>query len=120
MRTRTSTWLWWVIWGTIVAVVVNPLVGAISDYATFRMGRRRPFLIIGTVLNIIVLILFAYSPTWFTSIALLVTFIILFLLLQFTNNVANSPWSAIIADKVPQYQRGVTSSFFGLFTLLGL
>src|SRR5256884_1388272 len=84
------------------------------------MGRRRPFLIIGTALNVVVLILFAFSPTWFSSTALLVTFTILFLLLQFTNNVANSPWSAIIVDKVPQYQRGVTSSFFGLFTLLGL
>src|SRR5438067_1936286 len=109
-----------VIWGTLIAVVVNPLVGSISDYVTFRMGRRRPFLIIGTALNVVVLILFAFSPTWFSSTALLVTFTILFLLLQFTNNVANSPWSAIIVDKVPQYQRGVTSSFFGLFTLLGL
>ncbi len=109
-----------VIWGTLVAVVVNPLVGAISDYVTFRMGRRRPFLIIGTALNVVVLILFAYSPTWFSSTALLVTFIVLFLLLQFTNNVANSPWSAIIVDKVPQNQRGVTSGFYGLFTLLGL
>src|SRR5437667_11776337 len=109
-----------VIWGTLVAVAVNPLVGAISDYVTFRMGRRRPFLIIGTILNVVVLILFAYSPTWFSSTALLVTFIVLFLLLQFTNNVANSPWSAIIVDKVPQNQRGVTGGFYGLFTLLGL
>src|SRR6266700_1270778 len=109
-----------VIWGTLVAVVVNPLVGSISDDVTVRMGRRRPFLIIGTALNVVVLILFAFSPTWFSSSALLVTFTVLFLLLQFTNNVANSPWSAIIVDKVPQYQRGVTSSFFGLFTLLGL
>jgi len=109
-----------VIWGTLIAVVVNPLVGAISDYVTFRMGRRPPFLIIGTLFNVIVLILFAYSPTWFSSTALLVTFIVLFLLLQFTNNVANSPWSAIIVDKVPQNQRGVTSGFYGLFTLLGL
>src|SRR5437879_13912889 len=46
-----------VIWGTLVAVVVTPLVGAISDYVTFRMGRRRPFMIIGTVLNVIVLVL---------------------------------------------------------------
>ncbi|HEX9134541.1 MAG TPA: MFS transporter, partial [Ktedonobacteraceae bacterium] len=108
-----------VIWGTLIAFVVNPLVGAISDYATFRMGRRRPFLIIGTALNIVVLILFAFSPRWFSSTALLVTFIVLFLLLQFTNNLANSPWSAIIADKVPQNQRGVTGGFYGLFTLLG-
>ncbi len=108
-----------VIWGTLVAVVVNPLTGAISDYATFRMGRRRPFLIIGTFFNIIVLVLFAFAPAWFSSTSLLITFIVLFLLLQLTNNVANSPWSAIIADRVPQNQRGVTAGLNGLFTLLG-
>lgn len=109
-----------VIWGTLVAVIVNPLVGAISDYATFRMGRRRPFLIIGTAVNVIVLVLFAFAPSWFSSTALLLTFAVLFLLLQFTNNLANSPWSAIIADKVPQNQRGVTAGLNGLFILLGL
>ncbi len=108
-----------VIWGTLVAVVVNPLVGAISDYATFRMGRRRPFLIIGTIFNVIVLLLFAFAPSWFSSTALLLTFIVLFLFLQFTNNLANSPWSAIIADRVPQHQRGLTAGFNGLFNLLG-
>src|SRR5215471_12918683 len=36
-----------VVWGTLAAVFVNPLVGAISDYATFRLGRRRPFMIVG-------------------------------------------------------------------------
>src|SRR6266404_2602762 len=108
-----------VAWGTLVAVVVNPLVGAISDYATFRMGRRRPFMIIGTILNVIVLVLFAFAPTWFSSTALLLTFIVLFLLLQFTNNLSTSPWSAIIADKVPEPQRGLTAGFNGLFTLLG-
>src|SRR5215470_4407707 len=109
-----------IVWGTLIAVVVNPLVGAISDYVTFRMGRRRPFLIIGTALNVVVLILFAFSPGWFSSTALLFMFALLFLLLQFTNNLANSPWSAIIADKVPQNQRGLTAGFNGLFTLLGL
>ncbi len=105
-------------WGTIVAVVVNPLTGAISDYATFRMGRRRPFLIIGTILNVIVLVAFAFAPSLNRSL-LLVTFALLFVLLQFSNNLANAPWSAIIADQVPSYQRGVTSGLYGLFTLLG-
>ncbi len=108
-----------VIWGTLVAVVVNPLVGAISDYATFRLGRRRPFLIFGTGLNVVVLVLFAFAPAWFSSTALLATFIVLFILLQFTNNLANSPWSAIIADNVPEHQRGLTAGFNGLFNLLG-
>ena len=108
-----------VVWGTLVAFAVNPLVGAVSDYVTFRLGRRRPFLIVGTIFNVIVLVLFAFSPNWFTSTELLIAFAVIFLLLQFTNNVANSPWSAIIADKVPQNQRGMTAGFNGLFQLLG-
>jgi len=108
-----------VIWGTLVAFAVNPLVGAISDYATFRLGRRRPFMIVGTIFNVIALVLFAFSPGWFTSTELLIAFAVIFLLLQFTNNVANSPWSAIIADKVPTNQRGMTAGFNGLFQLLG-
>ncbi len=108
-----------VIWGTLVAFAVNPLVGSISDYATFRLGRRRPFMIVGTIFNVIALVLFAFSPSWFTSTGLLITFALIFLLLQFTNNVANSPWSAIIADKVPTNQRGMTAGFNGLFQLLG-
>jgi len=109
-----------VIWGTLVAMFVNPVVGAISDYVTFRMGRRRPFMIIGIVLNVLVLLAFAFSPTWFPNSILLFMFALLFLLLQFSNNVANAPWSAIIADKVPLRQRGLASGFYGLFTLLGL
>jgi MFS family permease len=108
-----------VIWGTLAAVVINPVAGAVSDYATFRMGRRRPFMIVGTIFNVIVLALFAFSPQWFSSTALLITFIVLFFMLQVTNNVANAPWSAIIADNVPQNQRGLTAGFYGLFTLLG-
>ncbi|RAQ94914.1 MFS transporter [Thermogemmatispora tikiterensis] len=108
-----------VLWGTIVAVIVNPLVGAISDYATFRLGRRRPFMIIGTVFNIIVLVAFAFAPGWASSTALLALFAVLFILLQIANNVANSPWSAIIADKVPQSQRGLAAGFNGLLSLLG-
>ncbi len=108
-----------VVWGTLAAVVVNPLIGAVSDYATFRMGRRRPFLLFGTLLNVIVLVLFAFSSYWFSSTALLLTFIVLFFLLQLSNNLANSPWGAIIADNVPTQQRGFTAGFFGLFSLLG-
>jgi MFS family permease len=108
-----------VVWGTLAAVVVNPMIGAVSDYATFRMGRRRPFLLFGTLLNVIVLVLFAFSSYWFSSTALLLTFIVLFFLLQLSNNLANSPWGAIIADNVPTQQRGLTAGFFGLFSLLG-
>lgn len=105
-------------WGTLAAVVVNPLVGAISDYATFRMGRRRPFMLIGTIFNILALIAFAFAP-YLSPGLLLPAFAVLFLLLQASNNFANSPWSAIIADKVPVRQRGLTAGINGLCLLLG-
>jgi MFS family permease len=107
-----------VIWGTLVAVVVNPLVGALSDYATFRLGRRRPFMIIGTIANVIVLVFFAFTPALDRGI-LLLSMAVLFFLLQFSNNLANSPWSAIIADRVPVQQRGLTAGINGVCLLLG-
>src|SRR5258708_12367653 len=56
-----------VIWGTLVAVVVNPLVGALSDYATFRMGRPRPFFLFGTSLIVSILFLFPFPSHSFSS-----------------------------------------------------
>lgn len=109
--------------GTLIAFVVNPLVGSLSDYARFKMGRRRPFLIIGTALNIVALlaigILCFLSDGRLSGATILITFVLLFAFLQFANNFANSPWSAIIADQVPQEQRGSASGFYGLMLLLG-
>jgi MFS family permease len=108
-----------VTWGTLIAVIVNPVVGALSDHVTLRIGRRRPFLIVGTCINIIVLVLFAFSPSWVPVSSLLLVFTLLFLSLQFSNNMANAPWGAIIADNVPFHQRGLAAGFNGFFTLLG-
>jgi MFS family permease len=102
-----------VLWGTIIAIITNPLAGALSDYAPFRMGRRRPFMIAGTFFNVLILIALAFAPASVIALA------ILFLLLQFFNNFANAPWSAIIADQVPEKQRGSASGWYGLLTLLG-
>ncbi len=107
-----------IVWGTFAAVFVNPFVGAISDYVTFRLGRRRPFMIVGTIVNVIVLLVFAFTPNLNRGL-LLPMMALLFFLLQCSNNFANSPWSAIIADQVPQSQRGLTAGINGLALLLG-
>jgi MFS family permease len=109
--------------GTLIAFIVNPLTGALSDYARFRLGRRRPFMVMGTVFNVAVLLalgIVCYTADGrYSATTLLWLFIVLFALLQFSNNFANSPWSAIIADQVPEVQRGSASGFYGLMTLLG-
>src|SRR5256885_1637838 len=61
----------------------------------------------------------ASLPCWFPQTMLLGAFALLFLLLQFSNNLANSPWSAIIADKVQTRQRGLASGLNSLCNLLG-
>jgi MFS family permease len=118
-----------VVWGTLVAILVNPMTGALSDYARFKLGRRRPFMIIGTIPNVLALFGLAFADQIGNAIhpwlggssnwAVLVTLAVLFLVLQFSNNLANAPWSAIIADKVPPDQRGSASGFYGLMTMLG-
>lgn len=109
--------------GTLVAFFVNPLVGSFSDYARFKMGRRRPFMIIGTTINVLVLLGFGYlcfiADGRLSVSTVLIGLLVLFILLQFANNFANAPWSAIIVDNVPERQRGSASGFYGLMTLLG-
>lgn len=109
-----------VIWGTIVSLVVSPVIGAISDRVTSRLGRRRPFLLIGTALTVLVLLAFAFSPTWVPSSLLLLVFALLSVLLHLGTTVAGGPWGAIIADRVPKLQRGLASGFNGLLSSIGM
>ncbi len=98
--------------GAFVAMVTLPLVGALSDRATFRMGRRRPFVLLGTLLNSLVLLGLAYAP----SLAL---FTLAYLLVQFSNNVSGAAYQGFIPDLVPKEQRGMASGLMGLMTMLG-
>ena len=47
--------------GVIIAVLVQPTVGSISDYTISRFGRRKPFILIGTTLDLVFLIGIATS-----------------------------------------------------------
>ena len=98
--------------GTIIAVLVHPLAGALSDRITSRWGKRRPYLFWWTLPNIVGLIAMAYArEIWVMAL--------IFALIQLANNMANAPWTAVIADKVPKEQRGVASGYYGLMGVLG-
>jgi MFS family permease len=108
--------------GTLLACFVNPLTGSLSDYVRLKLGRRRPFMIAGSILNVAVLVAFAFvgkQAITAASTPSILTLALLFVALQFSNNFANAPWSAIIADQVPAAQRGSASGWYGFMTLLG-
>ncbi|HEY2702334.1 MAG TPA: MFS transporter [Candidatus Dormibacteraeota bacterium] len=98
--------------GGVFALIVPLLAGWLSDRTRTRWGRRRPWMVAGTVLNVIGLALLALA--W--SPALLIVF---YLAVQAGNNVAGAAYSGVIPDVVPEEQRGRASGLLGTMNQLG-
>lgn len=99
--------------GLLLATAWQPIVGALSDHTSSRWGRRRPYLLGGTLADIPFLV----------GIALVGNFWLLFafyVLLQLASNTAHGPFQALMPDVVPEEQRGAASGYYGLFNMLGL
>jgi Na+/melibiose symporter-like transporter len=88
--------------GLTIAVLVQPLAGAISDRFRSRLGRRQPFILVGTLLILLFLPGIALSNSF--------SFLLLtYCLLQCASNIAQGPFQAFIPDLVPQQRRGIAS-----------
>jgi MFS family permease len=98
--------------GAITAVILQPLVGALSDRTASRLGRRRPYIIAGGVLMLVGLTLLAASH-------MIVPYIIGLFLVVVANTVSGTAYQGLVPDKVPAKQRGVASGYMGLMTILG-
>jgi MFS family permease len=94
------------------AIAVQPTVGAISDYATTRWGRRKPFIVGGALFDALFLIGIA-SANSLLAIAAFVT------LLSLSTNIARGPFQGYVPDLVPEEQVGLASSMVGLMQVLG-
>src|SRR6187397_2785766 len=98
--------------GVLIAVLVQPTVGSISDYTISRFGRRKPYILIGTTFDLILLIGLATS----NSIVVVAAFVVL---LQFSSNFAQGPFQGYIPDLVPAPQVGLASALVGVMQILG-
>ncbi len=104
--------------GAFVSMVVAPVFGALSDRIVTRFGRRRPWIVIGTLMNILGLFGLAYFPRA-NDMSSLPLYIFAFMWVEFWNNVATAPYSALIPDVVPKDQRGSASGWYGLMNIFG-
>ena len=104
------------LWALMTAVLVQALMGILSDRSTFRLGRRRPFILIGTLGEIIVfaLIGFAASMEGMTGYAVLFG---LYILSAIASNTAHAATQGLIPDLVPDSQRGRYSGIKALLEL---
>jgi MFS family permease len=98
--------------GAFIAVLVQPTVGTISDYTISRWGRRKPYIVIGSILDVVFLLGIASSNT----VLAIAVFVVL---LQVSSNFAQGPFQGYVPDLVPAHQVGIASSLVGLFTVLG-
>jgi MFS family permease len=112
--------------GLIVALIANPLFGLLSDRTPGRFGRRRPYILGGTLLNIVGLLLMAFAPLLIaqnhSGNVLAPSILVLtgaLMLVQLANNAAAAPFHALLPDLVPREQRGFASGIMGLALLLG-
>jgi len=105
--------------GAIISLIFPPLIGAISDRTHTRFGRRRPYMLWGSVMDGIALLLMAVVPLWLGMPWALIFYVFAVMLLQLGSSFATSPYGALIPDVVPMSQIGLASGWMGLMTLLG-
>ena len=127
-----TPWLYGLIWlaGPFTGMVVQPLIGALSDKTKSRFGRRRPYLLGGAIIASIALWLFPNSgdiAVWFEHIfgvnlpvysGLLVAAIMIWVI-DACINIAQGPYRAIIPDVVQKEQHSLANSWISLAIGLG-
>ena len=99
--------------GLLIAMVMQPLSGALSDGWKSRFGRRRPLIVFGTLFDFVFLATLAWAGG-------LVWLFIGYIGLQFSSNIAHGPLQGLLPDRVPKTQLGVAASLKTFMDMLSL
>ena len=97
--------------GPMTGLLVQPIIGAMSDRTASRWGRRTPYFLIGAILCSLGLLFMPFSPTlWFAAGLLWI--------LDAANNVTMEPYRAYVSDRLEREQHSLgfltQSAFTGL------
>jgi MFS family permease len=99
--------------GLIIAMIIQPIAGALSDRWRSRWGRRRPLIVLGLLLDFVFLGILAYAAG-VPALALG------YLGLQFSNNLAHGPMQGLLPDRVPPDELGRGSGLKNVFDIAGM
>ena len=100
--------------GPITGLIIQPIVGAISDGTwSPKFGRRKPFFLVGALLSSLALLVMPFSNSIFMAASLL-------WILDAANNLAMEPYRAFVADKLDQKQQSLGFLMQSFFTGLGI
>ena len=99
--------------GPVTGLLVQPVIGAISDGTwSPKFGRRKPFFLIGALIASLALIAMPFSSSIWMAASLL-------WILDAANNIALEPYRAFVSDKLPKKQYSIGFLMQSFFTGLG-
>jgi len=91
-------------------LIIQPIIGYLSDRTWGRLGRRRPYFLVGAILASLALIVMPNSPVLWVAAGML-------WILDASINISMEPFRALVADLLPSEQRttgfAVQSFFIG-------
>jgi len=96
----------------VLSILIQPTVGAISDYTVSRWGRRKPYIVFGSLLDLVFLAGIATS----NNVLILGAFVAL---LTVSTNIARGPFQGYVPDLIAERQVGMASALVGLMQILG-
>jgi len=94
--------------GPVTGLLVQPIIGAMSDRTWNRFGRRRPYFLTGAILSALALLLLPNAPVLWLAVAA-------FWLLDVSVNIAMEPFRAFVGDMLPNSQRALGYAIQSIF-----
>lgn len=100
----------------VTGLVVQPIIGYFSDRTWTKLGRRRPYFLIGAILSSIALFIMPNSPTLWVAAGTL-------WIMDASINISMEPFRAFVGDNLPERQRtlgfAMQSFFIGVGAVVG-
>jgi maltose/moltooligosaccharide transporter len=98
--------------GPVTGLLVQPIVGYLSDRTWTRLGRRRPYFLVGAILSTLALVLFPHAGALWVAAGLL-------WMLDASINVSMEPFRAFVGDMLGKDQRTAGYAFQTAFIGVG-
>lgn len=119
-----SPLLYGLIWlaGPVTGIVVQPIIGALSDNTFTKFGRRIPYLFFGALFGAIGLILLPKSALLGAKISIVPPLLIAAIFIWMIDacvNAAQGPYRALIPDNIQKSQHAIANSFLSFAIGLG-
>ena len=96
----------------LTGLIVQPIIGYLSDKTWGRLGRRRPYFFYGAIVTTAALLVMPNSPTLWVAAGML-------WIMDASINVTMEPFRALVGDNLPNKQRALGYSLQSFFIGVG-